>query len=66
MTCDLCDREVGQDYELQVYGNPEVETGYQDHNLVCYSCLGLDGDTDDDERYAEADRQFTAQFEEAA
>lgn len=65
MTCDLCDREVGREYELQIYGDPDTHTGYQDHNLVCYRCAGLEGDSDD-ERYAEADRQVTAYFEEAA
>lgn len=63
MTCDRCDREVGDAYEIRDYGT-DPETGYVDKQLICYRCAGGSYDDFDDERDAEADRKLTARYEE--
>ena len=69
--CDRCGSDCQQGmYEIRYFGPRDRETGYQDEEVVCIACLEDAAeqaamDDEDDERYAEADRKFTARFEES-
>jgi len=68
--CDRCGRDCHPgEYEIRYFGPRDRQTGYQDEELVCRACLDdaaeqAEMDREDEERYAEGDRQFTAAYEE--